>query len=205
MGISFVLSVIEILGISAFALSGIVAAKGKDMDLVGAYVLAMFTALGGGTFRDFMLGQRAFWLDSDYYPVLIFALTIASAPFIDRIIRSHHTLIAIDIFDALGIGLFTTVGASHAVAAGCPFVVSALMGVGTCILGGILRDIACSQIPQVLRRTPLYATCSFLGALVYLLINKAFPAEGLLAVFAGTACTFLLRIAAMRYKLKLPL
>lgn len=54
MGSTFV-SIIEIIGTLAFAISGIRLASAKQFDWFGAYVVGLVTAIGGGTLRDLLL------------------------------------------------------------------------------------------------------------------------------------------------------
>ena len=48
--------VLEMVGTVAFALSGVMVALEKELDLLGVVVLGTVTALGGGAMRDILLG-----------------------------------------------------------------------------------------------------------------------------------------------------
>ena len=108
------------------------------------------------------------------------------------------------VLDALGLGLFSASGASVANQLGCHPVVSVLMGVTTGVFGGVLRDIICNEIPHVFTRTELYATCAFAGASLYLFIFST-TENDVLAVITCIAVTFVLRMLAIRYKIRLPI
>ncbi len=108
------------------------------------------------------------------------------------------------VLDALGLGLFSASGASVANQLGSPWFISALLGVTTGVFGGVLRDIICNEIPHVFTRTELYATCAFAGACSYLVIYSAGGNE-IVAVLSCIAITFVLRMLAIRYKIRLPL
>ena len=82
--------------------------------------------------------------------------------------------------------------------------ISVLLGVTTGVFGGVLRDIICNEIPHVFTRTELYATCAFAGACCYLVIFSTTGNEAA-AVTACIAVTFVLRMLAIRYKIRLPL
>jgi uncharacterized membrane protein YeiH len=197
------LHLIEILGIVAFALSGFVEARRKEMDMVGVFTVAFITSFGGGTLRDILLDRRPlFWVEHQEYTLLVFAIALVATPFL-RHLRSAFSEKVIIVADALGLGLFSVLGASLARDAHMPIFVCVMMGVITGIFGGVLRDIICNEIPLVFRRGHLYATCSFAGCWTYLLLDKAaLPEAASLAV--SITVTVVLRLAAVRFNLRLP-
>ena len=196
---------IEVLGIIAFALTGFYAARKKGMDLIGVYSLGMVTALGGGSLRDVILNRHPlFWVQHYEYAILLLVLAIASS-LVDQEVFDrkglHETVLALD---ALGLGSFSASGASLADQAGCSLFVSSLLGVITGVFGGVMRDIVCNEIPYVFQRTELYATCSFIGAWAYLLAAHSGSSD-IFAVIACIAVTFISRMIALRYTIKLPI
>jgi uncharacterized membrane protein YeiH len=202
-GLSTVLHSAEVAGILAFAVSGFVEARNKGMDWVGVFTVAFITAFGGGTLRDILLDRRPlFWVEHQEYPIMIFIMVLVAFPLRRRFLpaAAEKTII---VADALGLGLFGVNGASLAHELGMPLFVCAMMGVITGIFGGVLRDVLCNQIPMVFRRGQLYATCCFVGCWVYLLAEWFQPKQSL-ALAAGVATTFLMRILAVRYNLILP-
>ena len=194
------INVISALGLGAFTLSGVIEAKRKDMDIVGAAAVAFITAVGGGTVRDVLLGRYPiFWISDQRYAIGIFALAAVSF-FSLRTSRLASSAILIP--DALGLGLFTVTGASYALAAHTSMAIASLMGVITGIFGGVLRDVICNEIPAVFARTQLYATCALAGAWTFLLLDHIGLSAGV-ALPAGVLATFLLRLAALRFDLRL--
>jgi uncharacterized membrane protein YeiH len=201
--LSTLLVAIEICGIVAFACSGFIEAHRKNMDVVGVFMVGFITAFGGGTLRDLLLDQRPlFWVARQDYALLVFAMAVLMAPFI-RHLRSSVTEKIIIFADALGLGLFSVLGTSIAKDAGMPVFVCVMMGVITGVFGGVLRDILCNEIPLVLRRGHLYATCSFAGCWIYLLLDWLKAPEAA-AVGAGIAVTCVIRLLSVRYNLRLP-
>jgi len=195
---------IEVLGIIAFALTGIYAARKKGMDLIGVYSLAMVTALGGGSLRDIILNRHPlFWIQHYQYPVFLLALSIG-ASLVEQAFFERRSMVGIVLaLDALGLGSFSASGAYIADQLGCTLFISSILGVTTGIWGGVMRDIVCNDIPYVFQRTELYATCSFFGSWTYLLVYRSLEND----IVAATACigvTFVLRMLAIRYKIKLP-
>ena len=51
------ISAFEVLGVLAFALSGLIEAKRKGLDIVGVAMVTAATAFGGGTLRDILLNR----------------------------------------------------------------------------------------------------------------------------------------------------
>ena len=196
---------IEILGILAFALTGIYQARKKGMDIIGVYFVSMITAFGGGSLRDIILDRHPlFWTEHYWYPFLLLVLSLLSVV-VSKDVPIRQGLVRLVLaLDALGLGLFSASGASLANAYGYHEFVAVLIGVITGVFGGVMRDIICNEIPYVFTRTELYATCAFMGTLAYLLIVKT-TANEVAAVISCISVTFLLRILAIRYKIKLPI
>ena len=196
---------IEVLGIIAFALTGFYAAKKRRMDLIGVFSLGMVTALGGGSLRDIILNRHPlFWVQHYEYAILLLGLSIISSLTAQAVFENKNMMNVVLALDALGLGSFSASGASLADQMGCAMFISSLLGVITGVFGGVMRDVVCNEIPYVFQRTELYATCAFIGAWVYLLIAHA----GVSDIVAVTACigaTFVLRMLALRYKIRLPI
>jgi uncharacterized membrane protein YeiH len=200
---STLLQVIEILGILAFAFSGFVEARRKDMDLVGVFTVAFITAFGGGTLRDLLLDRRPlFWVEHQEYTLLVFIVTLVVTPFMRHLRFSFSEKLLVTA-DALGLALFSVLGTSLAQRNGMPLFVSTMMGVITGIFGGVLRDVICNEIPMVFRRGQLYATCAFAGCWCYLLLGMAGASEAV-SLSASILLTVVFRLAAVRYNLRLP-
>src|SRR3569833_1683165 len=202
-GMSALLQVVVVCGIVAFACSGYIEARHKEMDLVGVFFVVFFTAFGGGTLRDLLLDRRPlFWVEHQEYTLAVFFLVLIVTPFF-RHLRSSAAERAIIVADALGLGLFSVVGTSVALEAKMPVFVCAMMGVTTAIFGGILRDVLCNEIPLVFRRGQLYATCSFVGCWVYLGLDW-FRAPQPLALRHDNVVILIMRLLAVRFDLRLP-
>jgi uncharacterized membrane protein YeiH len=164
---------IEAMAVLVNAISGFIEARSKKMDVVGVFIVAFITAFGGGTLRDILLDKRPlFWVTHQEYTILIFALSLIAVPLI-RTFRHIVSERLIIIADAFGLGLLSIAGASQALAAGMPLFIASMMGVITGTFGGVLRDIVCNEIPMVLRDGRPYATCSFVGCWMFLLMQHA--------------------------------
>jgi uncharacterized membrane protein YeiH len=191
-----------VLGLGAFTISGVIEARRKEMDVVGATAVAFITAVGGGTVRDVLLDRYPiFWIQDQRYAIYIFAVAVVSFYSL-RSARLAKSAILIP--DALGLGLFAVTGATYALESHASFFIALLMGVITGVFGGVLRDVICNEIPTVFARTQLYATCALFGALVFMVMDRAGVAAEV-AVPSGVIATLALRLAAVRFNLTLPL
>lgn len=188
------------MAVVASAVSGALEARRRNMDVVGAVSVAFVTAFGGGTLRDLLLGRTPiFWLLDPWLTVAAFLTALASFYSVRRV--SDRVLI---VADALGLGLFSTLGATYALEMKLSMLVAVLMGVVTGVFGGVLRDTICNRVPAVFRRnTELYATCSFVGVWVFVVLMRFVP-DAALASWAGTATVVLLRLVSVRFGLTLP-
>ena len=203
MNLESLLDFIEVAAILAFAISGLVEGVQKRMDVVGVFAVAFVAAFGGGTVRDVLLDRRPlFWVQHHEYVWLIAALTVIAPPLLP-IIRHRLADRLIQITDAVGLGLFSVSGASLAQAAQMPLVIILLMGVITGILGGVMRDVLCNQIPLVFQNRYPYALCALLGCWVYWLLHWL-PVEPWLALSIGAGVATGSRLLALTYNWRIP-
>ena len=197
-----ILSVIEILAVLAFAYSGVVAARRSGFDYVGVLTVALVTAFGGGTLRDVLLGRHPlYWIEHWVFLLYIIGATAVELVMMrfNKDLSSNRALMLID---ALGLGLFCASGVGIALAMNVPLLPASLIGVITGTFGGVIRDILCNRSPQLFQPTePLYATCAFVGAWSFILLYRTAPAVALIVCIA---VTFLLRLLAVRFNLRLP-
>jgi uncharacterized membrane protein YeiH len=193
----------EHLGVIVGAISGALAAEGKRIDLFGVTVLALVTALGGGTIRDTVLDldEGVFWIASSSF-VITATLTGVATFFVVRFWRVPNKLFMIA--DAVVLAMFTMLGASKALLSSAGPVNAVVLGVITGVAGGILRDVLVGQIPVVFRReTYYYATAAFAGATLFVLLEHWLPGKTANR-FIGIGLILAIRVAAIQWKLGLP-
>ena len=204
LSVSNSIALVELLGVLSFAFAGIIEARKKGMDLFGAYAVSMIAAFGGSTIRDLLIGNYPlYWITHSGYALMLLGFALASSLLGAAFYENKQVNNAFEVLDTLGLGLFSTAGASVAQQAGCDFYISLILGVATAVFGGILRDIVCNEIPKVFRRNELYATCAFVGSFVFL-VGLQLGLNALPAMLAGTFATVLLRLFAVKYKIRLP-
>jgi uncharacterized membrane protein YeiH len=192
---------LELGGVAVFAISGVLAAGRKSLDLLGAAVIAVVTAIGGGTLRDVLLDRHPiFWIADPAYLWVILAATAVTLGYVRLWIASRRALL---IADALGLAFFTIGGVEIAQQAGHSDLIALLMGTITGVAGGVLRDVLLGEIPLIFRPGRLYATAAIVGAGLYLLLAGSGVSEEA-AALAGMGATAGLRLTAIFWGLELP-
>ncbi|GAA3282174.1 trimeric intracellular cation channel family protein [Nesterenkonia halobia] len=194
--------VFDLLGTFAFAISGALLAVQKGFDVVGSLLLASLTGLGGGVIRDLLLDQgvpNAFAEPLYLVPVVLAVLIVLVGLVHEG--RLHRTLL---VFDALGLATFCVMGATIAHTAGLNPVAAVLLGVTTAVGGGAMRDVVANRVPQIVDPDGVYATPTFLGAglAVLLLELELFGAPAAVAV---ALLVFAARLLAVVRGWRLPL
>jgi uncharacterized membrane protein YeiH len=196
-----VLQFIELLAVIAAGTFGVLLARRKGMDFVGVFSVACMTAFGGGTLRDLFLDRHPlFWIQHAHYPLIVFALALVTST-IRRIPRVVEK--ALYLPDALGLGLFSVVGAGYALQAGTTWFLAALLGTITGTFGGVIGDVVCNEVPSLFRSAPLYATCAFLGCWIYLLLQHV-VSQQMIAISGAIGAIVLMRLLALYWNIRLP-
>ena len=194
------LTSVYLIAIIAEAMSGALAAGRRNMDLFGVAVIAFLTALGGGTVRDILLGNfPVTWTQHPGYIYMTLTgglVTIVIA----RFMRHLHQLFLV--LDAIGLVAVTIIGCNVALDLGYEPIVVVMSGITTGIFGGIIRDIMCGRVPQVLRRE-IYACVSLVVAVLYLFLLRQGVGEGVTQL-AAFSVGLLLRMVAIRWRVSLP-
>ena len=194
------LTSVYFIAITAEAMSGALAAGRRNMDLFGVAVIAFLTALGGGTVRDILLGNfPVTWTQHPSYIYMTLTgglVTIAIARFM------RHLRQLFLVLDAIGLVAFTIIGCNVALELGYEPIVMVMSGITTGIFGGIIRDIMCGRVPQVLRRE-IYACVSLVVAVLYLFLLRQGVDEGVTQL-AAFSVGLLLRMVAIRWRVSLP-
>ncbi|MGB0468683.1 MAG: trimeric intracellular cation channel family protein [Pontibacterium sp.] len=191
----------EIVGTIVFAVTGAFAAQGKRLDILGVVVLAIVTALGGGTIRDITLNAHpVFWIADTSYLWTAIISAIAAFILCRYVTYPRRTLL---ILDGMGMALFSILGAEKAASMGFPPVVVVMMAMITGCAGGMIRDIITREIPLILHREgELYATCALGGATFFIMFQGLID-DRMLALIS-MVLIFALRLAALFANLRLP-
>jgi uncharacterized membrane protein YeiH len=194
-----ILEVLDYTGVAVFAVSGALAAARKKLDLLGVVVIATVTAIGGGTVRDLLLARSVFWIVQPAYLYVILGAALGTVIYTRRLSPPDR---ALAIMDALGLALFTILGAQVAESLEHKGVVVVVMGTLTGVAGGVLRDVLSGEIPLILRKGQIYATAAIAGAAVYLLLQTVVDRTA--AGLSGMACIAAIRLGAIAWNWTLP-
>ena len=196
--------VLEVVGTMAFAISGVMAAARAGMDWLGAVVLAIAVAIGGGTVRDVLLGRLPVaWLET-VWPALLAIGTAAVMLVVLRIWPRAHLEAArpILVADAAGLSAFVIVGTQIGLAATLTPVLAVMLGVLTGVGGGVIRDLLTATKPAVLVGQ-IYAVAGLLGGAWFVLL-EGLGVDTQVSVWTSVALVLALRLAAIRYGWHLP-
>lgn len=194
------LHVLFLIGIAVEAMSAALVAGRREMDWVGVCVVAFFTALGGGTVRDVLLGRHPLtWIEHPSYLVLVLGaalVTILVAPMMKHLRTVFLAL------DALGLVVFSVIGCNIAKEMHLHWLIILVSGMITGTFGGVLRDVLCNRIPQLFRKE-LYASVSILTGAIYMTA----PHLGIdhdVGMVIAMATGFAVRMLAIRYHWEMP-
>ena len=191
---------VDILGTIAFAISGVLVAMEKRLDLFGVGIIALVTAIGGGTLRDMLIGNTPVtWTTTPLYMYIILGTVIVTILFQSRLKYLRTSLF---LFDTIGIGFYTMIGINKGMEAGLEPLICITLGTITASFGGVLRDILCNEIPEIFRKE-IYATACILGGVGYFLLRQTPLPEGY-AYLLGVVIVIGIRLAAVRYHITLP-
>jgi uncharacterized membrane protein YeiH len=190
----------DLLGVAVFAVSGTLAAWRNQMDGFGVIVLASVTAIGGGTLRDLILDVPVIWINNNSYFYAILLAAIATILLVrNRLTIPNNTL---QILDAIGLAFFVIMGTQKALDYGTSTMVAIMLGTMSGVCGGMIRDVLCREIPMVFRGE-LYAVTCLVGGGVYTGL-LAIGAGQLSAMLAGMSALLLLRLAAIKWHITIP-
>lgn len=194
------MTALDYFGLVVFAISGCMVAAEKRLDVVGFIFFAVTTGVGGGTFRDVVLGRLpVFWV-SDTRPLMLCVAVAIPCFFLVHRIRNYHR--ALVWADALGMATFCVIGAQIALSMGASWPVCLVMGVATASFGGMLRDVLAQQ-PSIILQQEVYITAALAGGASYLLLLQAGLESGIAAPLA-IAAAFAVRGAGIAFNLRLP-
>lgn len=194
------LTILDLVGIGAFAASGAMIGVQRRLDIFGICVVGVMTGIGGGVIRDLLLGiHPPTSLDTwpNFLTALITSLVVVLAhPAVKRLQLGVVGL------DALGMGLFATAGAETALSHGTGPLAASLIGATTAIGGGVLRDVLVNEVPLLLHRD-LYALPALLGAMIVVACSELGFGSNV-GLVVGTVCATGLRCLALLLRWNLP-
>ena len=199
--------VLQLMGTVSFAVSGAMTAMRKGMDVLGVTVLGLTTAVGGGILRDLLLGRTPPAIFSDPLTVALAAVSaiLVFIPAVRRQLGKTPRVyeLTMRLTDALGLGIFTVIGAQVACEAlgHANWFTIAFLGTVTGVGGGVVRDVLSGDPPYIFRKH-IYALASLAGALTWVAIHRLWGDR--LAMLIGASLVVVIRLLAAHFRWSLP-
>ena len=194
------LYLLDMVGVIACAIAGTLLAQHKGFDIAGCILVSMVNAIGGGTLRDMALDRHPLFWMTDLNYVIVITLT---SLILQIFFHLYHKIDkALKLFDAIGLAAFSVIGFKVALAQDMSPVIAVMMGVWTAIIGGLLRDIICNEIPLLLQRE-IYITASIAGSLSYLALDY-WGVDAAINEFMMLFIIFAVRMLALKFDWHLP-
>lgn len=192
---------LDYIGTMVFAMSGVLTAAERRLDLFGAMFIGVVTAIGGGTTRDLLLGVTPVtWLSTPIYLYIILAGVVLAMVFRRVLEKLRRTLF---LFDTIGIGVFTIIGLEKALNLGVYPAVAVMMGMTSAVVGGVIRDTLTNEVPLIFHRE-IYATACIAGALVYLLLRWV-GIDAALNQLLTAGVIIVIRLLSIRFNWSMPI
>ena len=144
------LELADIIGVICFALSGFLIAVHYKLDILGVFISAFLTALGGGMTRDVLANKTPF-IFTDTIPVILVIATV----FISLLLKLHkidesEAKTAFIISDAIGLVSFAITGSLVAIENDFNFLGVLILAFITAVGGGTIRDILINWVLFIL-------------------------------------------------------
>lgn len=195
------LDILNYIGLFAFAISGVLTAANRKLDLLGAFIIAFITALGGGTVRDLLLSDNVAWMQSFTEIAIVGTAATLGILFRNTLRKWRKTL---SIFDTVGISVFTIIGVQKGLGHEQLYVVSLFLGMMTATFGGVIRDVLCNEIPLIFREE-LYAIPCLVGGFIYLLGNYLGHGDTPWLLWISITIIAIFRTLAVKFSWKSPM
>ena len=189
----------EMIGTAVFAITGVLAVTRRGLDVFGAMVLGVVTAIGGGTLRDLIIRVPVFWTNDFNYVWAALAGGLAAFS-ITPLFRTRYRILLY--LDGLGAALFAIAATQKVLALQMSGPIAVTMGILTGIGGGLIRDVLAGR-PTLLMSREIYATPILIGCTIFVLFQAYMPDFALAAPLAATVI-FGLRAFAIHRGLEIP-
>lgn len=192
--------VLDIIGTFAFAISGALVASKKEFDLFGVIIIAFVTAVGGGMTRDVLIDAHPInWIGDLNYIWTIMAAVVFTFLFKSKIAPLSKTMF---LFDTIGIGVFTLLGAQKGLSYDLHPFIAVVMGMVSSVIGGVIRDVLTNEVPLIFKKE-IYASACLAGGTVYL-ITYHFQLSENIQFIATILTVIVIRSLAVKFHLQLP-
>ena len=193
--------VADIIGLVAFALSGVLISLYKRLDIFGVFFIASLTALGGGVIRDVLAGRVPFAF-VHYYPILVVVVTVAVALMFRKHIREIDQKFLFVFFDSIGLCAFSVTGSLVGIEAEFNLFGVIILSIATAVGGGLVRDMLLNEVPFILKKE-IYASVALLTAVIAFVLDALGMLSSVMLTLLFVSMLFL-RLAAYKMGYHLP-
>jgi uncharacterized membrane protein YeiH len=197
-GVSFLLPIeFELVAVFLLALTGVWAATRRGYDVVGAFMLAFASGVGGGLLRDalFLMEIPLVMLDARYLYAVVAALIVGGLA--QRLAQRFENLIAY--VDAAALGVYAIYGANKSLVAGVSPEGAILVGLCNAVGGGMIRDILVREEPMVLKPGQLYVLAALVGCVGFVVLTHFYGFDSEWTAVAAASLTVVVRVLAMKF------
>lgn len=186
-----------------WAVSGAIVAIRRRFDIVGVFIVALLSAIGGGLLRDAVFLDRApVFLTNPAYLLLVTSATVLTAIFtryLKNLVGAETVRKVVDAIDALGTPAFAVFGMQLAESHGIPLVGVVFVGVANGVAGGLLRDVVVRDVPTVLRPGQFVSLTLLAVCGLYLLLTLHYQQSATRAAWITVGAYFVIRLLTIRF------
>ena len=191
----------ELAAVFLFGITGALLAIEQRYDVVGVFVLALISAVGGGLVRDgFFLPQGPpLVLQDERYLYAVSLAVLFCLIFGDHLNRFR---VVFGLADALGLGIYGVVGAQRALGFGLQPLPAACVGLASAVGGGVLRHVLTRKETLLFKPGEFYVLAAAIGMAVFFAMIQLRQLPPARAALWSIAATVLLRLAALWFRWK---
>lgn len=190
----------DIFGTYFFAISAaLVARRYAKLDAFGVGFVSVLGAVGGGTIRDWLLNAHPIaWIENNSY-LLSIIVGVVTAFLLARTLDKFQ--LVINVVDILGVAFFTFAGIEKSLAFNASPSAAIFLGMVSGVCGGIMRDIACNEVPKVFK-SEVYATLLLAGGAIKLGLEHLLFVDATVSNLVGCSAIVLGRFWFIRDQFK---
>ena len=191
---------LDYLAIFAWALSGALVGLRKRFDLVGVFMTALVSSIGGGLIRDGVLLQKIpLVLTNPVYLPEIAATTFLAIALARRLHTAKLIEQAIELIDSVGTPAFAVLGVEIALQAGLPLPGVMMVGCVAGVGGGVLRDVLVREVPEIMQPGRYQAILVALACAAYLILTQGLGFSRAIMAWGVVGGYVAVRFATIRF------
>ena len=156
------ITILEYIGVLAFAVSGAIVAIEEEFDVFGIYIIAIITAMGGGVLRDIVTNSGIPVFFTSYVTIPFIIAGALLAIFLKGNLKYKNLFVFID---AIGLAAFFISAAVKAIGSNYNFMLFIFAASITGVGGGVLRDIITNRKPQIFKHD-IYCVAGIIGVTI---------------------------------------